>query len=1049
MFSLSSKPVSFSLILVSAVLFPNLRLARAEFSGTPLTFQVNGGWCWFQDPRAIVVGDHLVLGTTAGITASGTTGGDEKVTDYNLSTGVATNFTLYPAFGQDDHNSPAFAVLPDNRILVVYSRHAADNYAFWRVSTNAGDGTAWGGQQQSTVNITNDGNGNSYSNPFYLSVPNTLYSFSRAIGYDTNYSKFNGLNSTNNSGLTNATNFAYGGHFQYWKNPSNSGNGRPYVKYISNGTNRIWLTTTEDSPQNYNNSLYCGYMEFTAAGNGTVYTSTGAALGPISTGTAPTVSQANTGAGIASGSGYSYQPTQFTPIVQASANINNYDLTSSSPYGAGYAAWGSTMLLDASGNPCIAFVVMRNVNRSYGNNLEYGYARLINGAWKVSRIGYAGWALYSGQNQYAGLIAVDPDDFNTVYFSANVDPVTGIALTAPDGNRHYQIFKGITADQGSTWAFTQLTNTSSDNIRPILATGGSKNVLLWMQGTYISYTNYTTNIVGLVQDQPVYIYYPSVILTAPVASSILVPDTTSRLHVAVSVTETDYTGVFGMQWTTVSGPANAIFDDASRADTSVRFPQTGTYTLQVTATDSASRSTTSQLTVNVTSATVASTDLVMRLKLDESSGTAVADSSGAGNNGTAMSSVVWRPVDGKVDGAAQFGASGSTITVPDAANLDGTSAFTLSYWFKMNTLIDSAGLVSKRGGGTDNNAYSTFLKSDGLLYVDIDSTSSNPQRFTSVTTFVPGQWYHIAVVFDGSLAQASRGKLYVNGTLDNIRPITNTTIQNSTANLVLGQVAGNTTVFNGLIDDVCFYRRALTDAEVATLAGKPFSPSVACGAVPSATSGVVAGLSGSATGSGVTSTWTKVSGPDVVTFGNVSSPVTTVTFARSGVYVLRLTASNATAEVSDILTVVVAANDNVYDDWISTAFPGTADASVIGFTSDPDGDAVQNGLEWALGMNPATSDAVPATSSQAGLPVLSMITVSGSTYLSLNVRCPSGRLNVTYGAKVSDDLVNWNDAVPEGGAVSNGDGTQTLTFRDTVSMSSSPRRFIRLVITRY
>jgi hypothetical protein len=56
--------------------------ARADFSGTLTTFMNNGGWCWFQDPRAIITNGHLVIGTTAGTTANGFSAGDENVTDY-------------------------------------------------------------------------------------------------------------------------------------------------------------------------------------------------------------------------------------------------------------------------------------------------------------------------------------------------------------------------------------------------------------------------------------------------------------------------------------------------------------------------------------------------------------------------------------------------------------------------------------------------------------------------------------------------------------------------------------------------------------------------------------------------------------------------------------------------------------------------------------------------------------------------------------------------------------------------------------------------------
>ena len=91
----------------------------------------------------------------------------------------------------------------------------------------------------------------------------------------------------------------------------NGGNGRPYVKYASNGTNTIWFATTEDSPQNYLNSLYSGYMQFNSSGAGTVYVD-GDAAGGLVQGTAarrPVSENPPTGewgGGIVSGTGASY-----------------------------------------------------------------------------------------------------------------------------------------------------------------------------------------------------------------------------------------------------------------------------------------------------------------------------------------------------------------------------------------------------------------------------------------------------------------------------------------------------------------------------------------------------------------------------------------------------------------------------------------------------------------------------------------------------------------------------------------------------------------------
>ncbi len=476
--------------------------ARAQFSGTPITFNNNGGWCWFQDPRAIIDNGQLIFGSIAGFTGSGSTGGDADVTSYNFQTQTSTETLLHSAFNQDDHACPAFTVLPDGRIMVVYATHGTNNNLQWRVSTSPGETTSWSAEQTGVVNTVSDGNGNSYSNPFYLSTPNEVVNFSRAIGFDPNYSVFSNINNTDNT--VSNINFAYGGHWMYWQNPNNGpltgGNGRPYVKYASNGTNTVWFATTNDSPQNYLNSLYAGYVQFNSSGAGTVYTSTGGSLGGLSTGTAPT-GGSNPPAGgnqgdIVSGTGLSYLPTDFTPIVEANAVYNGVNLTGK------YVGWATSMHLDSSGKPYLGFVVVDNLTGAYGNDLEYYYAHLVGNSWQVSRVGYAGYPLYNGQNQYAGLMAVDPTNPNTIYVSADVSPATGAALLGPDGNQHYQILEGTTNNGGSTWSWTQLTDTLSDNIRPEVVSGGGKEALVWMQGSYTTYTSFNTSMVGFVETIP-------------------------------------------------------------------------------------------------------------------------------------------------------------------------------------------------------------------------------------------------------------------------------------------------------------------------------------------------------------------------------------------------------------------------------------------------------------------------------------------------------------------------------------------------------------------
>ena len=110
--------------------------------------------------------------------------------------------------------------------------------------------------------------------------------------------------------------------------------------------------------------------------------------------------------------------------------------------------------------------------------------------------------LYNGQNQYAGLITVDPLNPNEVYISDDVNPATDATLLGPDGKQHWQIFEGTTTNGGGAWSWNQITDTSSDNIRPIVTNGSGEEALLWMQGSYTAYTSFNTKVVGLLEPVP-------------------------------------------------------------------------------------------------------------------------------------------------------------------------------------------------------------------------------------------------------------------------------------------------------------------------------------------------------------------------------------------------------------------------------------------------------------------------------------------------------------------------------------------------------------------
>jgi len=90
-------------------------------------------------------------------------------------------------------------------------------------------------------------------------------------------------------------------------------------------------------------------------------------------------------------------------------------------------------------------------------------------------------------------------------------------------------------------------------------------------------------------------------------------------------------------------------------------------------------------------------------------------------------------------------------------------------------------------------------------------------RFESVAVLNNNTWYHVAVVFDGSADPAARVRLYLNGQLDSVHAETSSTVTPSDAAVDIGNLPNGGDMFIGAIDEVAFWKRSLSAAEVLSL----------------------------------------------------------------------------------------------------------------------------------------------------------------------------------------------------------------------------------------
>jgi len=331
-------------------------------------FARNGGWCWFQDPRAIINDGKLLFGSVSG---SDPDRGDIRATLYdlrakkNLGTSV-----LHRGLESDDHAAPAFYVRPDKRILTVYAYHNGRQH-FYRTSAPGDPGT-WGPEQ-----MFKHPQGVSYMNLYFQPAVNTLYNFYR----DTQATYCPAYMTSTDHGTT----WQKGGLLIHH---GMKGRHRPYPRYWSDG-DFVHISFTEAHPQEFPQagcSIY--YAKFKA---GKFFRADGTLIKDLAT------------------SG---------PLLPKEAECIFHGNPSNS-------AWTSSICVTESGNSTMAYTV-----RKSRSDHRVRYAHWNGKAWIDSYVGHAGAGLYPAAYDYTGLATIDPSDSSTVWFSTNVDPVEGTCLAS-------------------------------------------------------------------------------------------------------------------------------------------------------------------------------------------------------------------------------------------------------------------------------------------------------------------------------------------------------------------------------------------------------------------------------------------------------------------------------------------------------------------------------------------------------------------------------------------------------------------------------------------
>jgi hypothetical protein len=195
---------------------------------------------------------------------------------------------------------------------------------------------------------------------------------------------------------------------------------------------------------------------------------------------------------------------------------------------------------------------------------------------------------------------------------------------------------------------------------------------------------------------------------------------------------------------------------------------------------------------------------IARWPLDENSGDEVHDAVGKNNGKFFGGTLEW--VSARFKNGLKFDGLGVYAGVPRSPDLESPDSVTLSAWAnvekavgKEQTIVSYADTYNLIYGGKYTNFGAAIHQAGGW----VDCLGKKPVEF--------GEWYFVAMTYDSKDI-----KLYVNGELDatTATPGKLDYFQNNILRFGESADPGDHWAFNGIIDEVTIWNRAMTEEEV-------------------------------------------------------------------------------------------------------------------------------------------------------------------------------------------------------------------------------------------
>src|SRR5262245_4562374 len=372
--------------------------------------------------------------------------------------------------------------------------------------------------------------------------------------------------------------------------------------------------------------------------------------------------------------------------------------------------------------------------------------------------------------------------------AVNTSPIT-VAGTASDAGLGNSGISSVTVN-GTAASGGTATGSGTASWSQALTLSPGSNTITVVAKDNSPAQNATTVQITVVYDSTA----PTVAITSPTTAPTFTA-TTSPL--TLGGTASDTIGVTQVTWSNSQGGSGTASGTTSWSASGIAL-QSGTNVLTVTARDGAGNTASATVTVTYTPPS----GLVAAYAFDEGAGTTSADVSGNGFTATLVSSPSW--VAGQFGSALSFNGTSSYAATGLTTNLPN---WTVSGWVYSPAGPTSAGYGAPIHREANyqinwNHANPAFQGAAGVRV-------SGAWYAASFGALAANTWYNLAATYDGETLKA-----YTNGVL-----VTSNTTPSGPADadanaLTIGRHAAASEFFQGSVDNVRIYNRALSLTEI-------------------------------------------------------------------------------------------------------------------------------------------------------------------------------------------------------------------------------------------